>query len=67
MKKCFRKNDLFFRFSGDDFVIILDPVPYAQAFEAIERFRIAVASHDFPQIDQVTISTGFARITQQDC
>ncbi|MFT5099028.1 MAG: GGDEF domain-containing protein, partial [Planctomycetaceae bacterium] len=53
MKKCFRKNDLFFRFSGDDFVIILDPVPYAQAFEAIERFRIAVASHDFPQIDEV--------------
>jgi len=66
MKQCFRKTDLLFRFGGDEFVIILEPVPYKQAFDALERFRTAVAAHDFPQIGHITISTGFAKITRID-
>ena len=66
MKHCFRKTDLLFRFGGDEFVIILEPISYEEAMEALERFRIAVATHEFPQIGTVTISTGFARITQKD-
>lgn len=66
MKHCFRKTDLLFRFGGDEFVIILEPVAYTEALEALERFRVAVATHEFPQIGTITISTGFAKITKKD-
>lgn len=66
MKHCFRKTDILFRFGGDEFVIILEPVAYKEALAALERFREAVASHNFPQIGHITISTGFAKISARD-
>ncbi|MBT4519120.1 MAG: GGDEF domain-containing protein [Halieaceae bacterium] len=66
MKTCFRQTDILFRFGGDEFVIILEPVGLDDARMVLERFREAVASHDFPQIGSITISTGFARINEQD-
>lgn len=66
MKQSFRKTDLLFRFGGDEFVIILEPVTYEQALEALEKFRKIVSSHDFPQIGKITISTGFAKIGIKD-
>lgn len=66
MKQCFRKTDLLFRFGGDEFVIILEPVTLDHATAALENFRNAVASHDFPQVGKITISTGFAQICSKD-
>ena len=66
MKQCFRKTDLLFRFGGDEFVIILEPIPLKEANDALERFRVAVSDHDFPQIGHITISTGFAKISEKD-
>ena len=66
MKQCFRKTDLLFRFGGDEFVIILEPVTYNDALDALERFRMTVATHEFPQIGTITISTGFAKISEKN-
>ena len=66
MKQCFRKKDLLFRFGGDEFVIILEPVTLNEAHDALERFRLTVANHEFPQIGTITISTGFAKICDKD-
>lgn len=65
-KQCFRKSDLKFRIGGEEFVIILEPATFEEATELIERLRNVVADHNFSQIGTVTISVGFAKITEED-
>ena len=66
MKNSFRYSDLLFRFGGEEFVIILEPIPMEMAHITLERFRKTVAEYDFPQVGTITISTGFAKITEKD-
>lgn len=66
MKKCFRSSDLLFRFGGEEFVIVLEPIPLAMADMVLERFRKTISEHDFPQIGQVTVSIGFTGIREHD-
>lgn len=66
MKNCFRSSDLLFRFGGEEFVIVLEPIPLKMADLVLERFRKTISEHEFPQIGQVTISIGFARIGEND-
>ena len=66
MKEFFRSSDLLFRFGGEEFVIVLEPIPYDDVWGTLERFRKVVESHVFPLVGSVTISTGFAGIKKQD-
>jgi len=66
MKESFRSTDLLFRFGGEEFVIILEPIPYDKVWLTLERFRKAIEGHEFPLVGAVTISTGFAGIREQD-
>ncbi|MDT8451365.1 MAG: GGDEF domain-containing protein [Gammaproteobacteria bacterium] len=66
MKSCFRKTDLLFRVGGEEFVILLKPVTETVALDLIERFRKAIADHDFSQIGTITVSAGYARINEND-
>ena len=66
MKECFRYTDLLFRFGGEEFVIVLEPVPYDKVWGALERFRQMIEGHEFPLVGSITISTGFAGIREQD-
>jgi len=66
MKKYFRNSDLLFRFGGDEFVIILEPVPFEMASHALEQFCKSIADHDFPLIGKITTSVGYAKITEKD-
>lgn len=66
MKSCFRKTDLLFRVGGEEFVILLEPATETVAVDLIERFRKAIADHDFSQIGTVTVSAGYARINEND-
>lgn len=66
MKLCFRQSDYLFRFGGEEFVIILEPHPKLQAFDTLERFREAIADHNFPLVGKVSVSIGYARITESD-
>ena len=66
MKECFRNTDLLFRFGGEEFVIILEPIPANKAHTVLNNFRKAIADHNFPQIDKVTISIGYAVIGEND-
>lgn len=66
MKECFRYSDLKFRVGGEEFVIILEPSTFEKSKEIIEKFRKTIADHEFPQIGTVTISFGFAKITEKD-
>ncbi len=66
MRSSFRRSDLLFRFGGEEFVIVLEPIPFEMAGKTVERFRNTIANHPFSRIDQVTISMGFAKITESD-
>lgn len=66
MKQFFRNSDLLFRFGGEEFVVVLEPMSLTQARTALGRFRESVAEHIFPQIGGITVSIGFDRIRDND-
>lgn len=66
MQNSFRSSDLLFRFGGEEFVVVLEPVSFAMVELALERFRASVATHAFPLVGKITISIGFARISEND-
>ena len=61
MKHFFRRSDLLFRFGGEEFVIILAPVPADTAHQVLDRFRATFARYNIPQVGETTISTGYAK------
>lgn len=62
MRNTFRFRDKLFRFGGEEFVVVLKPTAASQVNAVFERFRTVIAEHRFPQVGQVTISTGYAPI-----
>jgi len=66
LQETFRKSDLLFRFGGEEFVVILGPIPSDMAFLVFERFRMALEAHLFHELGTVTTSIGFAAIGDQD-
>ena len=66
MKQDFRYTDLLFRFGGEEFVIILEPIPSAMAQATLERFRKNIAEYQFPLVGATTVSIGYAKITEND-
>ena len=59
----FRAQDRVFRFGGEEFVVLLRSTTLDNAKKIIDRFRMNVASHDFPQVGKVTVSVGFVSIS----
>ena len=66
MRDVFRKKDLLFRFGGEEFVVILEPIPFENAKTALERFRQSIEEYEFPQVGHISVSIGFAKISQED-
>ncbi|AWB65731.1 GGDEF domain-containing protein [Saccharobesus litoralis] len=62
MQKCFRDEDMLFRYGGEEFVIIIKRVDLAMAGSVLERFRQLVENHYFPQVGRVTISIGYTQL-----
>ncbi|TCO76629.1 GGDEF domain-containing protein [Chromatocurvus halotolerans] len=58
MEQTFRESDLLFRFGGEEFVVIMENANPAEAMAALERFRMAIHAHRFPQGERVTVSCG---------
>ena len=65
LKASFRDQDRVYRFGGEEFVVLLRATTADDAIKSFERLRARVEAHEFPQIKQVTISLGFASITQE--
>lgn len=62
LRSSFRPSDRLFRFGGEEFVILLRSTSQDEAQHIFDRFRENVEQHHFPQVGQVTISIGYARI-----
>jgi diguanylate cyclase (GGDEF)-like protein len=59
----FRAQDRVFRFGGEEFVVLLRSTTLENARRIIDRFRMNVEQHDFPQVGKVTVSVGFVAIS----
>lgn len=59
----FRAQDRVFRFGGEEFVVLLRSTTLDNAKMIIDRFRMNVEQHDFPQVGKVTVSVGFVAIS----
>lgn len=55
-----RQEDLFFRYGGEEFVVLVKDVRLEQAQQVLERCRHAIEARRFPQVGRVTVSIGFA-------
>lgn len=66
MRDSFRFDDQLFRFGGEEFVALLQPMDQESAFAVLERFRANVEKQMFSRIGHVTVSIGFCRLLPND-
>ena len=64
LKKCFRRDDLMFRFGGEEFVLLIRCPDRDTCRMTLERFRTAVEARDFPQVGRVTVSIGAVQFSR---
>jgi len=62
MRETFRAGDLLYRFGGEEFVAVFGVPRQEDRHIGLERFRMAVASYEFPSVGRVTTSIGFTAI-----
>jgi len=62
MGNSFRKQDLLFRYGGEEFIVAITKATEADARMVLERFRTKLEAFDFPQVGKVTVSIGVAKI-----
>lgn len=60
-----RDDDLVYRYGGEEFVVLLKAPNEEDAFLTLDRIRMMIADHDFPQLGQITASIGFVEIVGQ--
>jgi diguanylate cyclase (GGDEF)-like protein len=63
MRRSFRAGDLLYRFGGEEFVLVYAGDRNQAGEPALERFRQTVEAYEFPGVGRVTVSIGFARIS----
>lgn len=66
MQRTVRGGDQLFRFGGEEFVVVLEDTNAVGAGTALERIRVAIESHRFPQLEKITASIGYTTIQRQD-
>lgn len=62
-----RENDVFARWGGDEFMLLLPNTDQQQALSLTERLRTLVAEHQFGKVGNVTCSFGLASVYKDDC
>ena len=66
MRESFRHQDRLFRFDGEAMVVVMRPAAFDDAARALERFRLRVAAHLFPQVGHISVCIGLAAIAGSD-
>lgn len=66
MRSSFRFHDQLYRFGGEEFVVLMRCAGHTEAMAALQRFRLLVEAHVFPQVGMITISAGLAPLFGKD-
>jgi diguanylate cyclase (GGDEF)-like protein len=65
MRNALRDVDWVFRYGGEEFVVLIKDVSPEIIASILERIRVKVQNHGFPQVGQVTVSIGYTAIADQ--
>ncbi len=65
VRHALRDVDWVFRYGGEEFVALLKGVPPETIGVVLDRIRIKVQDHVFPQVGEVTVSVGYTAIVDQ--
>ena len=65
MRNALRDVDWVFRYGGEEFVVLIKDVSAPTIMAILERIRVRVQNHAFPQVGQVTVSIGYTAIADQ--
>jgi len=65
VRNALRDIDWVFRYGGEEFVALIKGVSPETIASILERIRVKVQDHPFPQIGQLTVSTGYTAIIDQ--
>jgi diguanylate cyclase (GGDEF)-like protein len=66
LRQSFRFSDKVFRFGGEEFVLLLRGADAEDSLRVLERFRERVATHEFPQVGQMSVSIGYTALKPDD-
>ena len=66
MRASFRFDDRLYRFGGEEFVVLMRCTDAPAAALALERLRVHVERHLFPQVGHITVSIGFTELKRGD-
>lgn len=66
IKNNLRKTDIFARWGGEEFILMMPETRLDGAYSVAEKLREVIACHHFGVVGKVTISLGAAIITEQD-
>ena len=66
MRSSFRFHDQLYRFGGEEFVVLMHCDSAEHAHSALERFRLKVQAHAFPQVGSITVSVGYSALLLSD-
>ncbi len=66
LSKYIRESDRFGRWGGEEFMIILPHIDKKHLIAFVEKLREVISSHNFGEIDQITISVGITVLGEDD-
>ncbi len=64
--KIIRETDIFARWGGDEFMLLLPNTQEQQAVQLAKRIRISIYEHDFDVVGQVSCSFGVVSLKKDD-
>ena len=66
IKGCVRELDIFARWGGEEFIVLLPRTNLDNALKAAEKFRRKVMTYEFKDVKHVTCSFGVTMFTKND-
>ena len=66
IKNAIRNTDVFARWGGDEFVILLPNTDINQAMEMMERMRICIQNSKYDEVENITCSLGLVALRKNE-
>lgn len=64
ISKNVRKSDIFARWGGEEFILMLPDSDSYSAYKISERLRLLVENYEFKQVGHLTVSIGLSELTE---
>ncbi len=66
VKSSIRETDVFARFGGEEFILLMPDTGLKAAETVLERIRLKIEQHPFQKVEKVTVSAGVTDKTERE-